>query len=133
MEMLRSVDPAGDHFETVHKRKDGSLYEVQISTNGAFFGGRKYIFCVCRDITQRKQAEKEREHLIEELRSALEEISTLRGFVPICSYCHKIRDDKGFWEQVDVYIRRQSGAKVSHGICPECMTEHFPELCDSED
>lgn len=57
-EMIRSVDEKGDHFETRHRRKDGTLYDVEISTNGAVCGGRKLIFCVCRDITERKQAQK---------------------------------------------------------------------------
>ncbi len=56
-EMLQSVDEKGDHFETKHVRKDGSLYDVEISTNGAIIGGQKLIFCVCRDITERKRAE----------------------------------------------------------------------------
>jgi PAS domain S-box-containing protein len=55
--MLKSVDEAGDHFETRHRRKDGSTYDVEISTNGAVIAGQKLIFCVCRDITQRKQME----------------------------------------------------------------------------
>jgi PAS domain S-box-containing protein len=57
LEMIRTVDEAGDHFETRHRRKDGSVYDVEISTNGAIFAGQKLIFCVCRDITERKQAE----------------------------------------------------------------------------
>jgi two-component system, cell cycle sensor histidine kinase and response regulator CckA len=57
MEMIRSVDEAGDRFETYHRRKDGTIYDVEISTNGAICGGQKLIFCVCRDITDRKQAE----------------------------------------------------------------------------
>jgi PAS domain S-box-containing protein len=57
VEMLRTVDEAGDHFETQHRRKDGSIYDVDISTNGAVIAGKKLIFCVCRDITQRKQIE----------------------------------------------------------------------------
>jgi PAS domain S-box-containing protein len=56
-EMIRTVDETGDHFETRHRRKDGTIYDVEISTNGAIYGGRKLIFCVCRDITARKQAE----------------------------------------------------------------------------
>lgn len=131
--MLDSIDTSGDHFETRHRRKDGSLCEVEISTNGAMFGGQKYIFCVCRDVTRRRQAEREKEQLIAELQEALAEVKALRGIVPICSYCHKVRDDEGFWEQVDVYIRRQSGASVSHGICPECMKQLFPELCELGD
>jgi len=57
LEMIRTVDEAGDHFETKHRRKDGSVYDVEISTNGAVVAGQKLVFCVCRDITERKQAE----------------------------------------------------------------------------
>jgi PAS domain S-box-containing protein len=57
LEMIRTVDEAGDYFETQHRRKDDSIYNVEISTNGAIFAGQKLIFCVCRDITERKQAE----------------------------------------------------------------------------
>jgi PAS domain S-box-containing protein len=57
LEMLRQVDAAGDHFETRHRRKDGTVLDVEISTNGAVCGGQKLVFCVCRDITERKQAE----------------------------------------------------------------------------
>jgi len=57
LQMVRTVDEAGDHFETKHRRKDGSTYDVEISTNGAVVAGQKLIFCVCRDITRRKQAE----------------------------------------------------------------------------
>jgi len=57
LEMVRSVDAAGDHFETYHRRKDGTTIDVEISTNGAVCAGQKLVFCVCRDITDRKQAE----------------------------------------------------------------------------
>lgn len=66
------------------------------------------------------------------LEQALNEIKTLRGILPLCSFCKKIRDDKGYWEQVDVYIQEHTEADISHGICPECMEEHYPEL-DIED
>jgi len=59
LEMIRSVDETGDHFETQHRRKDDTIFDVEISTNGAVFAGQKLIFCVCRDITERKQAEGE--------------------------------------------------------------------------
>jgi PAS domain S-box-containing protein len=66
VEMIRTVDEAGDHFETKHKRKDGSIYDVEISTNGAMFaGGQKLIFCVCRDITERKVAEEKRQAILQ--------------------------------------------------------------------
>jgi PAS domain S-box-containing protein len=63
-EMINTVDEAGDHFETQHKRKDGSIYDVEISTNGATFAGQKLIFCVCRDISERKKAEEKRQAIL---------------------------------------------------------------------
>jgi PAS domain S-box-containing protein len=82
---------------------------------------------IARDITKRKKIEEERKKLITELQEALKEIKTLRGILPFCSFCKKIRDDKGYWEQVDVYIHKYSQADISHSICPECMKKHYPE------
>ncbi len=81
------------------------------------------------EIAERKQTEKEREKLINELKEALNEVNTLRGILPLCSFCKKIRDDKGYWEQVDVYIQKHLHADISHGICPKCAKEHYPDLC----
>lgn len=128
LEQIQSIDAGGDHFETLHQRKDGTFYAVEISTNGMVYQGRKLIFCICRDITQRKQAEKEREKLIAELKAALVENKTLKGILPICSYCKKIRTAEGRWEPVDVYIHRHSQADISHGICPECAKQHYPDI-----
>jgi hypothetical protein len=68
-----------------------------------------------------------------ELQEAAKEIKNLRGILPLCSYCKKIRNDKGYWEQVDVYIHKHSLADVSHSICPECAKEHYPDMDISED
>jgi CheY-like chemotaxis protein len=66
---------------------------------------------------------------VRELREALEQVKLLSGFLPICSYCKKIRDDKNYWEQVESYITKHSEAKFSHGICPQCFEAHVkPEL-----
>ena len=73
------------------------------------------------------KAEEERERLIRELEDALAEIKTLRGIIPMCSSCKKIRDDEGYWHQVEVYIRDHSEAEFSHGSCPECATKLYPE------
>ncbi len=62
------------------------------------------------------------------LQNALDEVKTLKGILPLCSYCKKIRDDDGYWNQVDVYISEHSGAGISHGICPDCMKELYPEI-----
>jgi PAS domain S-box-containing protein len=74
LEMIRTVDEAGDHFETQHRRKDGSTYNVEISTNAAKFAGQKLIFCVCRDITERKTMEKKIQEKNEELDAQNEEL-----------------------------------------------------------
>ncbi|MFC1493377.1 GAF domain-containing protein [candidate division KSB1 bacterium] len=63
------------------------------------------------------------------LQRALEEVKTLKGFLPICSYCKKVRDDDGYWEQIEEFIRRYSDAEFSHGICPDCVEEHYPKMC----
>lgn len=63
-----------------------------------------------------------------DLNKALSEIKVLRGIIPICSFCKKIRNDKGFWEQVDVYVRQHADVDFSHGVCPDCAREHYPEL-----
>ncbi len=77
---------------------------------------------------RRKQAELEREKLIHDLQTALAQVKTLSGLLPICAHCKKIRDDKGYWNQVEFYISDRSNAKFSHGICPECARELYPEF-----
>ena len=61
-------------------------------------------------------------------KKAVEEIKTLRGILPLCSFCKKIRDDEGYWEQVDIYIHKHSQADISHSICPECVKKHYPNF-----
>ena len=65
---------------------------------------------------------------IAELREAMSQIRTLRGIVPICMHCKNIRDDKGFWNRVEMYVSEHSDAQFSHGICPDCLRKHFPEV-----
>jgi PAS domain S-box-containing protein len=81
---------------------------------------------VSRDITERKQFEQERERLIRELEEALAKVKTLKGLLPICPSCKKIRDDQGYWHQVEIYIRDHSEAEFSHNICPDCLERLYP-------
>ncbi|RPI05823.1 MAG: response regulator [Ignavibacteriae bacterium] len=90
---------------------------------------------IAKDITVRKRMEEtlaatseEREKLIHELQYALENIKTLEGLLPICSNCKKIRDDQGFWNQVEGYISKHTDAKFSHGICPDCSMKLYGDL-----
>jgi len=75
----------------------------------------------------RMHNEAEREKLISKLREALDKIKTLKGMMPICASCKKIRDDKGYWTQIELYISEHSDAEFSHGICPDCAKKLYPE------
>ena len=76
---------------------------------------------------ERKRASLERDRLLHELQNALAEVKTLSGLLPICSHCKKIRDDKGYWTKIENYVTQHSGARFSHGLCPECIKIYFPE------
>ena len=69
----------------------------------------------------------ERKELIGELQKTLQEVKELRGILPICSSCKKIRTDEGYWQHVDVYIRDNTNAEFSHGICDDCLKKLYPE------
>ena len=79
------------------------------------------------DITKRKQIETERNQLIKNLQASMAKIKTLSGMLPICASCKKIRDDKGYWNQIETYLRNHSKAEFSHGICPECAQKLYPD------
>nr|WP_246325451.1 hypothetical protein [Dissulfurirhabdus thermomarina] len=67
-----------------------------------------------------------------ELQAALEEVRTLSGFLPICSACKKVRDDKGYWRQIEEYVTEHSEAQFSHGLCPECLARLYPQYCGDD-
>jgi PAS domain S-box-containing protein len=109
---------------------DGTVREI-VSSKSSFLGAdgaMAGIVGVILDITERKRAEADRERLIAELQAALASVKRLSGLIPICASCKKIRDDQGFWQQVEVYVRERSDADFSHGICPDCMGRLYPGL-----
>ncbi len=112
---------------SAHRRKNGMLMPVEINARVIDYDGRKAIFSIVRDITERKQAEQEREKLITELQKLLSEIKTLHGILPICSSCKKIRDDEGSWHQLEAYISAHTDSEFSHGLCMECAKKLYPE------
>lgn len=77
---------------------------------------------------KRKEVELEREQVIGELKEALRNIKTLKGLLPICASCKKVRDDRGYWDQIETYVSRHSEAEFSHGICPDCVRRLYPDL-----
>ena len=93
-----------------------------------FMDDESFLLCTFDDLSELKKIEDEREKLINELTNALEEIKTLRSILPQCSYCKKIRDNEGYWELVETYIIKHLSADISHGICPECLKKHFPDI-----
>jgi hypothetical protein len=86
-----------------------------------------------RNIVEREKLEEKRDRLISDLQDALSEVKKLSGLLPICSFCKKIRDDKGYWKRLESYIHEHSEAEFSHGICPECAKEHYPEIYKKDD
>jgi|GEM_PF-3935754 len=85
------------------------------------------LLAITRDITERKEAEDALEEKNRQLQIALDEVKTLRGIVPICAKCKKIRDDKGFWNQVEKYVSDHTEATFTHGVCPDCVKDLYPD------
>jgi uncharacterized PurR-regulated membrane protein YhhQ (DUF165 family) len=81
-----------------------------------------------KEIRRRQAAERKNEELIQELKQTLSEVKTLRGYLPICSHCKKIRDDQGYWQQIETYMREHTEAEFSHSICPDCAKKLYPNL-----
>lgn len=111
------------------KRKDGE--HIYIESKGALIyrDGKPFaIQGVVRNVTERKKLEEEKEKLIYELKQALKEVKQLGGLLPICSHCKKIRDDKGYWNQMEAYIENHSEAEFSHSICQECAKKYYPDM-----
>lgn len=113
-------------FEAVRLRKDNQDFYVTLGVSpiknmlGKVIGASM----IARDIDERVQAQQEREILISQLQSALAQVNTLNGLLPICASCKKIRDDHGYWTAVEVYLSARSQAEFTHGICPECVAQY---------
>jgi len=112
------------HHEVTNVQKDGSLryYELH-ETAVTLPDDSRGILAVSNDITERKASEQQREKLIMELRQALAQVKTLRGLLPICASCKKIRDVRGSWNRIETYISQHSDASFTHGLCPDCAVK----------
>ncbi|SLM31501.1 hypothetical protein MTBBW1_340053 [Desulfamplus magnetovallimortis] len=84
------------------------------------------------DVTKEMTAEEEREKLLVQLQDALAKVKMLSGLIPICANCKQIRDDQGYWNQIEAYISRHSDAQFSHGICPDCARKLYPDFFKSK-
>ena len=115
-------------LETAFRAKDGRLIPHVIAGTLIDLAGERCVLSIARDMTERKKADEERERLITELQGALAKVKTLHGLIPICASCKNIRDDEGYWHQVETYVRDHSLAEFSHGICPDCMHKLYPNI-----
>ena len=118
------------HFETTQQSNDGRLVDVSLTISPVQTKDMEIvgISITARDVSERKRQEAERERLIRELQTAMAEVKTLSGLLPICAQCKKIRDDRGYWNQIEKFIGARSNARFSHGICPDCMKELYPHV-----
>ncbi|HEY5283231.1 MAG TPA: PAS domain S-box protein [Polyangia bacterium] len=114
-----------DQEFAIHRISDGEI--VQVHSKAEYDAKTKRVFGVVQDITDRKRIEDERKRLIIELQQAIEQVKTLSGILPICTHCKKIRNDRGYWEQVEAYVSEHTEAEFSHSICPHCFELFYPE------
>jgi hypothetical protein len=97
-----------------------------LGLTGLIFGARN----LAHHASRLQQAQTERERLILELQDALANVKTLRGLIPICSSCKKIRNDEGSWTALETYLKQHSEAEFSHGLCADCIRKLYPDICD---
>jgi len=120
-------------FDRKYICKSGKVIRVRINDRPVFDEHGKIIAIrsTVQNINDLKLIEDEREKLLNELISAKEKIKILKGLIPICASCKKIRNDDGYWNEVEKYMSEHSEAVFSHGICPDCMEELYPEYVES--
>jgi hypothetical protein len=98
----------------------------------AYHGITFLIFIICNTMIMVGLISVNSRRLENDLTSATKEIESLQGIIPICASCKKIRDDQGYWQQVERYVGEHTGAEFTHGICPDCMDSLYPELGKNE-
>ncbi len=120
--ILKSLEESGfiKDFEMDANSVNG-IRKCLFSANLVTINNEKCMLSTLKDITALREAEVERERLIKDLQNALDNVKKLEGMLPICASCKKIKDDKGYWNQLEAYIENRSEALFSHGICPECV------------
>ncbi|MCP4749565.1 MAG: PAS domain S-box protein, partial [Proteobacteria bacterium] len=130
-EIIESTDDVSSHiekilkegsdlFETKHRTKSGEIKDIRVNTRTISIQGKRYFQSIWRDMTDLKQAQVEREKLISEVQESLSRVKRLSGLLPICASCKKIRDDSGYWNQLESYIEEYSEAEFTHGLCEDC-------------
>jgi PAS domain S-box-containing protein len=125
------TSPKSHEIELIGKK--GKVIIVEVNETNVVENGKTIgVVGSLTNITDRKQAEETLRKERDNLKQALEEIKILQGILPICTHCKKIRDGKGYWNQIEAYIREHSEARFSHSVCEECAKKFYPDL-DLED
>lgn len=106
-------------------KKDGTIFPMEVRSRLFLYRGDRARVIALQDITERRLREEEREKLISELQEAVENVKTLSGLLPICCSCKKIRDDKGYWNDLEGYIENHSEAFFSHSMCSQCSDKLY--------
>ena len=116
-------------YQTVRVRKDGTAMDVSSTLSPIKNAAGKVVgvSAIEHDISAAKREDEQRLRLIQELTDALAGIKTLRGLLPICASCKKIRDDQGYWQKVELYLAEHTDAEFTHGLCPDCMGQYYPD------
>jgi PAS domain S-box-containing protein len=124
LQWLERGDPVKD-FETVRQARGGRLIHLAVSISPVKNSGRIVgAAMIARDIERRIRAEQDRDALLRQLQASLAQVQLLSGLLPICASCKKVRDDHGYWTQVEVYVRDRTHAEFTHGICPDCAKKY---------
>ncbi len=123
---VRSGKPATQRVSAISSF--GKALSVKASLLPLKINDCDYLLLTFEDLAEIKKVEDEREEATRNLGKALAEIKASRSILPLCSFCKKIRDAQGYWEQVDVYIPKHLPADITHSICPDCLKTNYPEF-----
>ena len=120
--------PMGKGRDLLAMKKDGSEFPVEIGLNPVHTEQGLLFITTLIDISKRRVLEEERDKLFHELKTAHDNVKTLKGMLPVCMNCKNVRDDEGYWEKVDSYIAKHSDATITHALCPQCAKELYPDF-----
>ena len=127
LDALNTTNGVRQEIDCGETKGSWRFYEMwleKLYDSKGYFGGKLVIL---HDVTNRKAMEESQTLLIKELKEALTQIKTLEGLIPICANCKKVRDDQGYWQEVEGYVMEHSHAEFSHSICPTCAQKLYPD------
>jgi len=116
--------------EVLGVRQDGEELPLEISLSRWSASDGVHLSCIMRDVTERHRSQAMLAERLRALEEALAQVKRLQGLVPICAWCKKIRNDRNYWQALDVYVAEHSEAEFSHGICPDCSAKLSQQVRD---